>query len=118
MVMGTRIIWTPWRNQNELVMVRSRLYKVHPDCDEESEDLRRIACDQISAWKMRGSLPHAVESTWLLTEACLADELPGVSAFSIKAGYLTALSRYVLHYFGHSDCSTSSSRSLAEKNTD
>lgn len=50
---------------------------------------------QISAWKLRGNLPHAVESTWLLTEAVLAD---GISAermpiFAVKAAYITAISR-------------------------
>ena len=56
---------------------------------------------QVAAWKLRPPLPHAVESTWLLTEACLAD-IPhtsssdgGISVFSIKAGYLTALTRFV-----------------------
>ncbi len=52
---------------------------------------------QISAWKLRGNLPHAVESTWLLTEAVLIDEVPvdQMPIFAIKAAYITAITRYV-----------------------
>lgn len=52
---------------------------------------------QISAWKLRGNLPHAVESSWLLSEALLADELTAqsISVFAIKASYITAISRHV-----------------------
>lgn len=53
---------------------------------------------QVSAWKLRGNLPHAVESTWLLTEAILIDEKPveQMPVFAIKAAYITAISRSVL----------------------
>ena len=53
---------------------------------------------QVSAWKLRGNLPHAVESTWLLTEAILIDEKPveQMPMFAIKAAYITAISRSVL----------------------
>ena len=53
---------------------------------------------QVSAWKLRGNLPHAVESTWLLTEAILIDEKPveQMPVFAIKASYITAISRSVL----------------------
>ena len=52
---------------------------------------------QISAWKLRGNLPHAVESTWLLNEACLTDESATghTSLFAVKAAYITAISRYI-----------------------
>ena len=52
--------------------------------------------NQISAWKLRGNLPHAVESTWLLNEACLTDEINNstTSSFAVKASYITAISRY------------------------
>ena len=53
---------------------------------------------QVSAWKLRGNLPHAVESTWLLTEAILIDEKPveQMPVFATKAAYITAISRSVL----------------------
>ncbi|KAL8872831.1 MAG: hypothetical protein Q9174_001609 [Haloplaca sp. 1 TL-2023] len=46
---------------------------------------------------MRGGLPHAIESTWYLTEAILTDEsLPGsISAFAVKSCYCTAICRFV-----------------------
>lgn len=93
MTKDKQIVWTPWRNQAELVEVKSSLYDVHSSYEEKNEDTRRRACNKISAWKARGSLPHAVESTWLLTEARLSDEVPNVPLFSIKAGYVTAISR-------------------------
>ena len=103
MAKGAQIIWAPWRSNKELVEVKNRLYKANSDPGEEGEDMRRKACDQISAWKLRGGLPHAVESTWLLTEACLADQVPDVPVFSIKAGYVTAISRCVKkNNLGHS----------------
>lgn len=58
---------------------------------------RLILISQVSAWKLRGNLPHAVESTWILTEAVLIDEKPveQMPVFAIKAAYITAISRYV-----------------------
>ena len=91
---GAQIIWTTWRNHIELIAVKTQLYKdISSILEGDGEDLRRTACDQISAWKLRGGLPHAVESTWLLTEAVLADEIPAVPGFAVKAGYVTAISR-------------------------
>lgn len=87
--------------------MKSCLYQVQPNYGEETEDMRRKACDQISAWKLRGRLPHAVESTWHLTEACLADELPNIPIYCLKAGYVTAISRYVVDDFGHTASFTS-----------
>ena len=54
----------------------------------------------MSVWKLRGSLPHAVESTWLLTEAVLIDEKPNeqMPVFAVKASYITAISRCVSQY--------------------
>ena len=46
---------------------------------------------------MRGGLPHAIESTWYLTEAILTDNsLPSsISAFAVKSCYCTAICRFV-----------------------
>lgn len=46
---------------------------------------------------MRGGLPHAVESTWYITEAILTDSLllSGISTFAVKSCYCTALCRFV-----------------------
>ena len=60
-----------------------------------SQNLESYSCTQISAWKLRGNLPHAVESTWLLTEALLTDDVQTdlVRVFAVKATYITAISR-------------------------
>ena len=59
-----------------------------------------MASFQVSVWKLRGSLPHAVESTWLLTEAVLIDEKSNeqMPLFAVKASYITAISRCVSHF--------------------
>ena len=111
---GVQVIWTPWRHHGELVDVREWLFPPSPSNEREDFNLRRKACDQvlyctittlrsvltthsqISAWKLRGNLPHAVESTWLLTEAFLTDEIQAdlMPMFAVKAAYITAISRY------------------------
>ncbi|KAL2048200.1 hypothetical protein N7G274_000111 [Stereocaulon virgatum] len=94
---GVQVIWTPWRHHGELVDVREWLFPPSPINEQEDSKLRRNACDQISAWKLRGNLPHAVESTWLLTEALLTDEIQAdlIPVFAVKAAYITAISRFV-----------------------
>lgn len=116
---GVQVIWTPWRDHGELVEVRERLFSMSRRDEREDSKLKRKACDQviyvtstfsryvltlhlqISAWKLRGNLPHAVDSTWLLTEAVLTDEIQAdlVPVFAVKAAYITAISRYALTGF-------------------
>ena len=111
-----QIIWTPWRNHTELMNVREWFFPVLASGEQRDSKSRRKACDQVSlnlpclnysqlidffqvsTWKLRGNLPHAVESTWLLTEAILIDEKPveQMPVFAIKAAYITAISRSVL----------------------
>ena len=105
MAKGAHILWTPWRSHHELLQVKAQLYRhksPRPAAspittqDEEAPDHeKRQACSQISAWKLRAPLPHALESTWLLTEAALADAIPSVPLFAVKAAYVTAISRCV-----------------------
>jgi ribosomal biogenesis protein LAS1 len=47
------------------------------------------------AWKLRGNLPHAVESTALLVEAILHHDIKSNSSFSIRAVYSAAFTRFV-----------------------
>ena len=116
---GVQVIWTPWRDHGELVEVREWLFPASPSDEREDSKLKRKACDQviyvtttfsrcvltlrlqISAWKLRGNLPHAVDSTWLLTESVLTDEIQAdlVPVFAVKAAYITAISRYALIRF-------------------
>ncbi|RMY30688.1 hypothetical protein D0866_07831 [Hortaea werneckii] len=73
---------TPWRHQRDLLEVRTQLYPQHTTADPSTgaaampqqqavQDMRRHAVDRILAWKLRGNLPHAVESTALLVDAIL-----------------------------------------------
>lgn len=52
---------------------------------------------KIYAWKIRGLLPHAVESTAFLTDAVLHDNVDINSTFAIRAVYSTAFCRYVIY---------------------
>ncbi|CAD6577761.1 MAG: rRNA-processing protein las1 [Alectoria sarmentosa] len=92
-----QIVWTPWRDHSELLSVRKWFFPNSASSEPADPDLRRKACEQVSAWKLRGNLPHAVESTWLLTEAVLIDEKPAeqMPIFAIKASHITAISRCV-----------------------
>lgn len=82
---------TPWRTQADLIGVRQQLYG--PDGSEA--DGRRWAVDRAMAWKLRGNLPHAVESTALLVDAILHHDISTNSIFSIRAVYSAAFSRFV-----------------------
>lgn len=106
---------TPWRSHADLLRVRNGLYSpVTPA--EQSHAIATVA-----AWKQRGNVPHAVESTALLMDAMLLHAqfstssalqassgasdpcewpLQGVTAvtassFALRAAYTTALSRFV-----------------------
>lgn len=82
---------TPWRTQADLLSVRQSLYRLNPGGD----DFRRHAVDRVMAWKVRGNLPHAVESTALLIDAILHHNLANNSIFSIRAVYSAAFTRFV-----------------------
>ena len=106
------IVWTPWRDLHELLTVRRQLY---PSAGVGEPDMRRKACSQvgfekleiqkfikyklislqISAWKLRGNLPHAVESTWFLTDAVMTDNINSnqLTPLAVRACYTTAFCR-------------------------
>ena len=46
-------------------------------------------------WKMKGSIPIAIESTGVITEAILGDDPDAVSSGGVELLYGTAFSRYV-----------------------
>ena len=82
--------FTPWRDKTELLKIHGWLYSV-PWSREH--DNRRQACSTVSAWKLRGNLPHAVESTALLMEAIIADD-PEIHRIDvIRLCYVAALCR-------------------------
>lgn len=97
-------IFTPWRDRQELLLVRDQLYadRRTPKHDEADRDARRarqhLAVARISMWVQRGSCPHMVESTALLFAAVLSDEIAatqsaGSSTYAVRAAYSAAFSR-------------------------
>lgn len=99
---------TPWRHLSDLLTVRNKLYTPKSPTEQEN------AISTIAAWKLRGNVPHAVESTALLFDAMLfharctnaldtssSTVSPltaagvGANSFAIRAAYTTALSRFV-----------------------
>lgn len=71
--------------------VRHQLYA----STTEDRALQRHAVNRVMAWKLRGNLPHAVESTALLVDAILHHDLHVNSTFSIRAVYSAAFCRFV-----------------------
>ncbi|KAG9919846.1 Las1-domain-containing protein, partial [Aureobasidium melanogenum] len=105
---------TPWRSHADLLNVRHGLYSPSTPAEQSH------AIATVAAWKQRGNVPHAVESTALLMDAMLLHAqfltsslrqassntdpsewpLQGVvtgtaSSFALRAAYTTALSRFV-----------------------
>lgn len=82
-------IITPWRSQTDLLSVREQIYSA-------SLDNRQRAVSRVMAWKLRGNLPHAVESTALLVDAIIHHSMSSTnSIFSIRAVYSAAFTRFV-----------------------
>ncbi|KAK0936701.1 hypothetical protein LTR29_011754 [Friedmanniomyces endolithicus] len=84
----------PWRTHTDLLTVRAQLYHL----DTPASDARRHAVDRIlSCWKLRGNLPHAVESTALLIDAQLHHQsrISNHSDFALRAVYTAAFTRFV-----------------------
>ncbi|KAL4795939.1 Las1-like-domain-containing protein [Aspergillus venezuelensis] len=87
-----KVIFTPWKHTSDLLSVRSQFY---PAPEYEGPDLRERACATVSAWKLRGNLPHPIEATALLTDSILHDDARKNSVFSIRATYAAAFCRFV-----------------------
>ncbi|KAL5046005.1 Las1-like-domain-containing protein [Aspergillus fruticulosus] len=87
-----KVIFTPWKTHSDLLAVRNQFY---PPPEYDGPDLRSQACATVSAWKLRGSLPHPVEATALLTDAILHDDASKNSLFAIRATYAAAFCRFV-----------------------
>ncbi|KAK3111019.1 rRNA-processing protein las1, partial [Teratosphaeriaceae sp. CCFEE 6253] len=100
----------PWRHPSDLLAVRDQLYPTSPSPDTAAQQ-RHASTRILSCWKLRGNLPHAVESTALLIDARLHHTLPlslslrpgnedgdaaaAPSQSAIRATYASAFSRFV-----------------------
>ncbi|KAK4987554.1 rRNA-processing protein las1 [Elasticomyces elasticus] len=83
---------TPWKYRRQLTTARDQLYQLG---EWKNDDQRRHAVALVRAWKMRGNLPHAVESTALLVDAVLHQGVTEASPFSVRATYSAAFCRFV-----------------------
>lgn len=96
-------IFTPWRDQRELLNVRRQLY---PKPNSKTSPEKRLADTQeaiarVSMWMQRGNCPHLVESTALLQAAIESDRLAAresglvasSGAYAVRAAYSAAFSR-------------------------
>lgn len=95
-------IFTPWRNRDELLRVRQQFFpdKLSPKATPTA-DAKRAAIARVSMWMLRGSCPHMVESTAILTSALLHDaETPsGAATIGVRAEYSMGFSRYVYFFY-------------------
>ena len=85
-------IINPWPARRELFKVRDEFYPPTTTTSEAANSGRRHAVALVSVWMQRGACPHLVESTALLTSAIL-DDVPGATAYSVRATYSTAICR-------------------------
>ncbi|KAH6680395.1 Las1-like-domain-containing protein [Halenospora varia] len=100
---------TPWRNRAELLRVREMLYtpssksQTQPQISHSihntpgkrnTDENRKYAVELVSVWMQRGNCPHLVESTALLTAACLNDQREN-STYCVRAAYASAFCRFV-----------------------
>lgn len=109
----TQYTITPWRTPSDLLTIRTSLYSP----STPSEQSHAIAT--IQSWKLRGNVPHAVESSAQLFSALLfhsqltatttttttttdhnpadhsSSSLDATTSFALRAAYTTALSRFV-----------------------
>ncbi|CAN6613910.1 protein Las1p [Trichomonascus vanleenenianus] len=79
-----------WRGEQELFELKSWFY---PD-PEGGQDRRARAVARVKALQTRAPIPHAIESTGLLTAAILGDT-PGSDSFAVRMAYSMALIRFV-----------------------
>ena len=108
---------TPWKHPSDLLQIRAALYNNTTTTTPPTVDptlTRRHAIARVAGWKLRGNLPHAIESTALLLDArehhhaaaaastAVASQTPSfprgappTSEFCVRAVYAAAVARFV-----------------------
>ncbi|MCJ1393554.1 rRNA-processing protein las1 [Xylographa bjoerkii] len=84
----------PWTYADVLDEVRDQFYAPK---SYTGPDNRQIACEQVAMWRRKFpvSLPHAVDSTALLTEAIIHDNTDIRTPEAVRLAYCGAISRFV-----------------------
>ncbi|KAK3622340.1 rRNA-processing protein las1 [Elasticomyces elasticus] len=86
----------PWRTPADLLAVRAQLYQSATHFPHSDDDRRQAVTRILTCWKLRGNLPHAVESTALLIDAQLHHRYSSeASDFAVRATYTAAFTRFV-----------------------
>ncbi|KAK5689565.1 rRNA-processing protein las1 [Elasticomyces elasticus] len=86
----------PWRTSADLLAVRTQLYQSSTHSPGSDDDRRYAVTRILTCWKLRGNLPHAVESTALLIDAQLHHRYSSeASDFAVRATYTAAFTRFV-----------------------
>ncbi|KAK4899429.1 rRNA-processing protein las1 [Elasticomyces elasticus] len=86
----------PWRTPADLLAIRTQLYPNTTQYVDSDDDRRQAVTRILTCWKLRGNLPHAVESTALLIDAQLHHRYSSeASDFAVRATYTAAFTRFV-----------------------
>ncbi|KAI1330079.1 Las1-domain-containing protein [Xylariaceae sp. FL0255] len=103
-------IHTPWRDQAELLQVRTQFYSHQSsttsladspgDAPLDTERQQRQAVTRVCMWMHRGDCPHLIEATAFLTDAVLGDleetrSKTQANFVSVRLAYAAAFSRFV-----------------------
>lgn len=83
---------TPWRDVSEWQFVKACFF---PKSDGLDMDPRPRALARVSAWHVRGRVPHAVVSTAMLTTAVLRDQDGSMSILEARMLLSMAITRFV-----------------------
>ena len=94
-------VFNPWRDQEELLLVRRQFYGDEAQRESLTKARReeqKRAVARVSMWLTRQNCPHMVESTMLFTAALLQDrqavEVEGASGWAILVAQLTYASAF------------------------
>lgn len=85
---NTVYVITPWKQTSDLLAVKRDLFRLDGETDR-----RQHGVDMVAAWNMRGSVPHAIQSTAQLISAQLHHDSSDSTSFSVQSTYTTAFCR-------------------------
>ncbi|KAK0735468.1 Las1-like-domain-containing protein [Apiosordaria backusii] len=95
-------IHTPYPTPSSLLLVRSQFYPPSSLPLATTTAAKEEAVARVNLWTHRGSCPHLVESTALLTAVILSDNASssmsnstGVNSSTLRAAYVAAFGRFV-----------------------
>ncbi|KAK4181448.1 Las1-like-domain-containing protein [Triangularia setosa] len=93
-------IHTPYPNPSSLLTIRSQFFPSSPSLSlapitTTTTQQKEEAVARVALWTHRGSCPHLVESTALLTAVILSDNAGNTNGSTLRAAYVAAFGRFV-----------------------